>query len=174
MSCQRSVRTVGLVAVAALLAACASSGVPDLMVSGSPRPLPPADGGVHEVSWSTFQDIVAGQSGHVVVVNVWASWCTPCRAEAPEVARLAAAIAPEAVMVGLVAQDSPANAREFIGEFSLRFPNLLDMTGEITERLQMRGFPTTYVFDPDGRLSTLMFGGVTEQRLAAAIRDARA
>lgn len=77
-------------------------------------------------------------------------------------------------MVGLVAQDSPANAREFIEEFSLRFPNLLDVTGEITERLQMRGFPTTYVFDPDGRLSTLMFGGVTEQRLVAAIRDAQA
>ena len=174
MACQWSVRTVGLVAVAALLAACARSGVPDLVVSGNPRPLPPADGGVHEVSWSTFQDIVAGQSGHVVVVNVWASWCTPCRAEAPEVARLAEAIDPEAVMVGLVAQDSPANAREFIDEFSLRFPNLLDVSGEITERLEMRGFPTTYVFDPDGRLSTLMFGGVTEQRLVAAIRDAQA
>jgi thiol-disulfide isomerase/thioredoxin len=129
---------------------------------------------VQEVNWTSFQEILVGQSGHVVVVNVWASWCTPCRAEAPEVARLAEAIAPEAVMVGLVAQDSPANAREFIGEFSLGFPNLLDASGEITDRLQMRGFPTTYVFDSDGRLSTLMFGGVTEQRLAAAIRDAQA
>ncbi len=171
---QRSVAVVSLVVGAMLLAACARSGVPDVVASGTPQPLPPADGEVHEVTWSEFQDVVVGQSGRVLVVNVWASWCTPCRAEAPEIARLAAAIAPDAVLVGLVAQDSASNAREFIDEFSLRFPNLFDVSGEITERLRMRGFPTTFVFDPEGRLSTLMFGGITEQRLVAAIRDARA
>lgn len=158
-------------AVTVLLGGCASTTVPDITLTGSPLDPPPPHR-IEPVDFDEFSGVVAGLSGRVVVVNVWASWCAPCRAEAPTIRRLADAIAPRAQMLGLVAEDSATKAEEFVAEFSWEFPNMIDSTGSISQRLQMRGFPTTYVFDPAGKLSAVLFGGMTEQRLAAAIAEA--
>jgi cytochrome c biogenesis protein CcmG/thiol:disulfide interchange protein DsbE len=145
--------------------------VPDVVVSGTPHALP-APGSIESVGWKGFAALVRGQRGRVVVVNVWASWCTPCRAEAPTVERLSNAIRPDAQMLGVVSQDDRDSAARFVSEFGLTFPNVIDGSGEVTKGLRMQGFPTTYVFDARGRLRSMIFGGISEQRLAAAIQDA--
>jgi cytochrome c biogenesis protein CcmG/thiol:disulfide interchange protein DsbE len=157
--------------IALLVAGCTRPSVPDLRADAALKALP-ARGTLKEVDWGSFEAIISGLRGKIVVVNVWASWCTPCRAEAPTLEMLASSLAPKAQVLGLVAQDDPRSAEAFVAEFGLSFANVIDSTGDITDRLRMQGFPTTYVFDATGRLRSMIFGGISERRLVAAVQDA--
>jgi cytochrome c biogenesis protein CcmG/thiol:disulfide interchange protein DsbE len=157
--------------IALLVAGCTRPSVPDLRADAALKALP-ARGTLKEVDWGSFEAIISGLRGKIVVVNVWASWCTPCRAEAPTLEMLASSLAPKAQVLGLVAQDDPRSAEAFVAEFGLSFANVIDSTGDITDRLRMQGFPTTYVFDATGRLRPMIFGGISERRLVAAVQDA--
>lgn len=107
--------------------------------------------------------------GKPVVINFWASWCVPCREEAPELARFDREMGARARVVGVDFQDAKADALAFIREFRWRFPNVRDPQGKLAGRYGLAGLPTTYVIDPQGRIARSMSGGQTFEKLVRAV-----
>jgi cytochrome c biogenesis protein CcmG, thiol:disulfide interchange protein DsbE len=146
-------------------------GLPQFTPSGDPRPLP-AEGELRAVSLKDFEGILVGQRGKPVVVNVWASWCAPCRTEMPLLQRAARTYAGRAVVLGVASKDDPDAAKAFLTKLGLTYPSVFDTTGEIRVRLGLTAYPTTYVFSAEGVLTARVSGGISEQRLGALIDDA--
>jgi cytochrome c biogenesis protein CcmG/thiol:disulfide interchange protein DsbE len=89
--------------------------------------------------------------GRPIVLNFWASWCLPCREEAPMLAKLAADHSARGlVVVGVVYQDSAANATDFIRRYGLSFPALLDPSGRTALDYGVLGLPVTIFIDAGG------------------------
>lgn len=112
--------------------------------------------------------------GEVVVLNVWASWCAPCRAEAPVLAAVAEDVAPEGVLfVGLDTRDSDAAARAFIDRFQITYPNVIDRDGRLqllfSDSLPPQAIPSTVVIDREGRVAGRLLGRASESTLRALI-----
>ncbi len=112
--------------------------------------------------------------GKVVVLNFWASWCVPCKSEAP---RLEAAWrrfrAQGVVVVGVDAQDFSGDARRFIRRYELTYPNVHDGPGKVLPRYGVTGFPETYFVDRHGRLvGERVQGEISAEKLASGIRRA--
>ena len=145
--------------------------LPDFEASGDAVELP-EDGVFSEVSLSEFEGILVGQRGRPVVVNIWASWCAPCRTEMPLLQEASDAFADEAIILGVASNDDPRDAQRFLNDFGLTYPNVFDTSGEIRRALGLTSFPTTYVFGADGMLRARVNGGISEQRLASLIEDA--
>jgi cytochrome c biogenesis protein CcmG, thiol:disulfide interchange protein DsbE len=112
--------------------------------------------------------------GHVTVVNFWASWCPPCRSEAPVLARVAEQTAPDGVrFLGVLHRDQVAPAREFAEQFGLDFPTVVD-DGSLAGPLGVRAIPTTFVVGVDGTVLSRHFGPIREARLRVLVEDALA
>jgi len=132
----------------------------------------PAVGTLQGVSAQGFQDMIVGARGRPVVVNIWASWCGPCRTEAPLLERAHARYGDDVAFLGVNSQDSGDAARAFLRRYGITYPNVDDADGGVGELLSMRGLPTTYVFDRRGQITAVVLGGISEQTLAARLRDA--
>lgn len=139
--------------------------------SGSARQLPNR-GEFPAATEPEFEGILVGQRGTPVVVNIWASWCAPCRTEMPLLQRAADTYGDEVVILGVASNDDPKAARAFLDDFGLTYPNVFDVSGRIRVALGLTAYPTTYVFGADGSLQTTVTGGISEQRLAAVIEGA--
>jgi len=117
---------------------------------------------------------LASLRGKVVVLNFWASWCVPCKSEAP---RLEAAWrryrGQGVVVVGVDAQDFTGDARRFIRRYKLTYPNVHDGPGNVGSKYGVTGFPETYFVDRRGRLvGDRVVGEVSAAKLTAGIRRA--
>lgn len=115
---------------------------------------------------------LAGLRGHVVVLNVWGSWCGPCRAEADGLERLSRQTRADGVrFLGINTRDrDPAAARSFVRAHALSFPSLPDPTGQLLLRfppalLNPQAVPATLVIDRRGRIAAGIGGAVTEEQL---------
>ena len=98
--------------------------------------------------------------GRWVFVHFWASWCGPCRREMPAVERMAAALARERLELVLVnTAEREDEVWAFLGVVAPSLPSALDLDGQVTERWQPRGLPSTFLVDPQGRLRYLALGG---------------
>lgn len=159
-----------LVVVVALLVACTTPARPNVVIDAEPRGLPRRQ--LAPVDSETFEQTLAGLRGRPVVVNVWASWCGPCRVEAPLLNRASDAYGDKVVFLGVASRDDADDAASFLRRYDIGYPNVLDVDGSVRRFLGLRGFPTTYFFDRDGTLIAADVGGVTEQTLAARIEDA--
>ena len=100
--------------------------------------------------------------GKPVVVNLWASWCPPCRAEMPAIEK----VYRDYKDLGLVVlgvnttnQDSEADAATFVREYGLTFPIPLDRDGSVSMRYSLRGLPTTFFIDRMGIIRSVIVGG---------------
>lgn len=142
----------------------------DYRPEGSPVQLP-APAVLLRAELADFEGMMVASRGRPVVVNVWASWCGPCRVESPLLARAARAYGDRVVFLGVDSRDDEAAGRRFIDRYDLAYPHLFDGTGGIRSRLQLRGFPTTYIFGRDGLLRYRVVGGINEQELAARLDD---
>lgn len=108
--------------------------------------------------------------GEVVVLNVWASWCAPCRAEAPVLAKVATDLAGRGVQfVGLDTRDSDTSARSFVDAFGVGYPNVIDADGRLqllfADSLPPQAIPSTVVIDSQGRVAARALGKVSESTL---------
>ncbi|MGX2994842.1 TlpA family protein disulfide reductase [Streptomyces sp. JNUCC 64] len=114
--------------------------------------------------------------GKVVVLNVWASWCAPCRAEAPDLAEVAKDTRAEGVaFVGLNTRDhGKGPARRFEEDFEVGYPSLHDPIGKLLLSfpkgyLHPQGIPSTLVLDRKGRIAASRIGEVDERYLRRMI-----
>ncbi len=117
---------------------------------------------------------LADHLGQVVVLNVWASWCAPCRAEAPALAALATEYEGAGVQfVGLDTRDSDVPARDFVARFGIPYPNVIDRDGRLQllfgDSLPPQAIPSTIVIDPAGRVAGRALGKVSESSLRGLI-----
>lgn len=155
-----------------MLGACGGSGgALGFVASGAPLPLPPP-GSLVPVSGAEFEGILVGLRGTPVVVNVWASWCGPCRVEAPLLQKASQRYGEGVVFLGVDARDSEGDARAFLRRYAITYPNVVDAGEEITGRLGLRGYPTTYIFDRSGKVRASVVGGISEQVLGARVDEA--
>jgi thiol-disulfide isomerase/thioredoxin len=113
--------------------------------------------------------------GGIVVVNVWASWCAPCRAEAPTLAALANKYK-GVVFVGVLTRDSEVAARAFQNRFKLPYPTLVDDSVLLGFRstLSANAIPSTILMDPKGRVAARISGEITVASLSDLIEKLHA
>jgi cytochrome c biogenesis protein CcmG, thiol:disulfide interchange protein DsbE len=117
--------------------------------------------------------------GKAVVLNVWASWCDPCKEEAPYLEQVWRSNRDRGlVVVGLDARDFRADAQRFAERFGLTFPLVYDGPGDELDGYGITGFPETFVIDREGRVVQAFAGAVNGDdervRLRAAIDEALA
>jgi cytochrome c biogenesis protein CcmG/thiol:disulfide interchange protein DsbE len=106
---------------------------------------------------------VADYEGRWVLINVWASWCDPCRDEAPALERFYRAHGGrDFEILGIDTQDDEASAQQFIDEFKLTYPHLHDGSGDYADELETTGVPENFLIDPDGKVAAALHGQVTE------------
>ena len=115
--------------------------------------------------------------GKAVVLNVWASWCIPCKDEAPFLEQVwQQKRKRDVVVVGLDAKDFRADARRFMKRFGLTFPIVYDGPGDSLGGYGVTGFPETFVIDREGKVVQAFAGAINAKedrvRLRAAIEQA--
>lgn len=117
--------------------------------------------------------------GKAVIVNLWASWCGPCRAEMPAIQKVYAANRErglEVLAVNSTFQDSQADAQEFAQNLGLTFPILLDRDGAVSKRYLLRALPSTFFIDRRGVIRSVVFGGpmteaVVQSKIEALLQE---
>ncbi len=110
------------------------------------------------------------KQGGLAVVNVWASWCSPCRAEAPALVELSKKY-PEVSFIGILTRDNPASAKAFVRRFAIPYPTLIDDSVLIGFRnsLSANAIPVTVVIDKSGRVAARISGEITFASLSDLI-----
>ena len=112
--------------------------------------------------------------GQSVLVNVWATWCLPCRTEMPAMQRLYEDYSPQGFRVLAInntVQDSISDVKDFVTENQLTFPILLDPDGEATRLYQVRALPTSFFIDADGIIQEVVIGGPMAEALLRSRAD---
>jgi peroxiredoxin len=113
-------------------------------------------------SLSGDQISLSDMRGKAIVLNLWASWCPPCREEMPALQRVYQENHErglEVLAVNMTAQDNIAAVEDFVQEFNLTFPILLDTGGEVGNAYLMRALPTTFFIDQKGVVQRVIVGG---------------
>ncbi|MEA3511607.1 MAG: TlpA disulfide reductase family protein [Actinomycetota bacterium] len=155
-------RFVFIALVVGLLGVGCSSSEP---VEGIDPPVPISGEEIHAL---------LSDSTEPIVINVWASWCTPCRSEAPLIGKAAEQFEDEVRFIGLDVRDTPNDAAAFIAEFFPTAPieHYADPSGAIpTDLGGSRGVPLTFFFHPGGELSYLHYGVIDERTLVLQIDE---
>lgn len=109
--------------------------------------------------------------GRVAVVDFWASWCGPCRAQQPALDQLARDYAGRGVVfVGVDMRDDPAEGRAYLARFSVPYASLSDSSGSLANQWNVPAPPTTVVVDPSGVVRARVLGGI-DRTGAGALLD---
>jgi peroxiredoxin len=140
---------------------------PEQRVAAPDFTLPTLDGGSFTLS---------KQLGKVVVMNVWASWCAPCRAEAPELQQVWSQTKDSGVQfVGLDTRDSATAAQAFVNRFGITYPQAIDTDGQVQllfrDTLPAQAIPSTVIVDAKGRVAARILGATTTSALRNVVDD---
>lgn len=161
MSVRSSIAVLAVLAVVGLLVfglvSKGSSGVEP----GDPAPtapLPRLEGG--------GTGSLADYRGRWVLVNFWASWCLPCREEAPALERFQRRHGgPRFTVLGIDSRDLTGDGRDFVREYGLTYPQLRDGDGSAADDYGTTGVPENFLIDPRGKVRLLVRGPVGEEYL---------
>jgi thiol-disulfide isomerase/thioredoxin len=173
---RRFVRVAAVAVVAVMLATC-NDARPD--AAGSPvparnattAPLLPTDAlALPTLSVARFRTLLAQLRGTPVVVNIWASWCGPCEAEAPLFEAALDRYGDRVQFVGVDILDSIDGARAFIREHRIGYPSVFDPQGSIRNDLGHFGQPVTLFYAADGALVRSIDGQIGPDTLDEGIR----
>lgn len=158
--------------LAVTLAACGQggSGDPPANRSDTGSLLPDERLELPEFDLPQFEALLAELEGIPVVVNIWGSWCPPCRAEAPGLAEVAREFEGQVQFLGVDILDTRPAARQFILEFDWPYPSVFDPEGEIRDGLGYVGQPVTVLYDASGETAFEWVGAVTDDLLRTEIR----
>lgn len=102
--------------------------------------------------------------GSPVMLNFWATWCPPCRAEMPEIVRAAEADE-DLVVIAVNVQEAVKQVRSFAEEYEMQMPVARDINGKLRDLYQVRGMPTSIFIDRDGNISSTWAGGLNAEQL---------
>lgn len=111
---------------------------------------------------------LADLRGQGVIINLWASWCGPCRAEMPAMQNVYEDFKDQGftiLAVNATNQDNLAAARAFVEELGLSYPILLDVNGETSDLYNLRALPSTFFIDREGRIQEVIIGGPMAEAL---------
>lgn len=155
-----------------------------LSLASCEAPAPPAEL-PHDVRLTGFDGAVTTLErwrGKWLVINVWASWCEPCRREMDALQRLSERVDPaQAAVIGLNVDDDPQLAREYLRRAGVRFANFADGPPPVARPVfGVNALPETIVLGPDGRVRARIVGArdwtdaALIDRLGLPVRDARA
>jgi cytochrome c biogenesis protein CcmG, thiol:disulfide interchange protein DsbE len=175
---------VTLIVLALAMAGCGSSGGGDYggpppnyakALAGSPPPLAVLHAQANRLlpgGVDAYQERIAQLRGYPIVVNVWASWCGPCRFEFPQLQRAAARYGREVAFLGVDNQDSDDAARTFLSEEPVPYPSYTDPNEDIAVSIGADlGLPDTAFYDRNGELVYLKQGPYSDgAELRADIR----
>jgi peroxiredoxin len=119
---------------------------------------------------------LADLEGKVVVVNVWGSWCAPCREEAPDLAKVSRETYDQGVrFVGIDVRDNRAAARAFADDYDIPYPSWYDQPGQLVlafdQIIPVGAVPSTVVIDPQGRIAARVIGKTDYPTLQGLVDD---
>jgi thiol-disulfide isomerase/thioredoxin len=143
-----------------------SDGTITLLAPANRTPAPPLTGRTLDGdSWA-----LTDSAGYVVVLNVWASWCAPCRAEAPTLRKVSEDMLDDGVrFFGLNTRDSTIAAKAFEKTYGITYPSIDDQDGQLLLRfagtLNPSAIPSTVVIDQQGRIAGAVLGRISESTL---------
>ena len=106
--------------------------------------------------------------GQAVLVNLWATWCPPCRAEMPAIQKLYDEYKDQGLVVlavNMTYQDDPAAVLPFVQDHELSFPILLEETGNVASKYELRSLPSSFFIDRDGFIQEVVIGGPMSEAL---------
>jgi cytochrome c biogenesis protein CcmG, thiol:disulfide interchange protein DsbE len=152
-------------AISLVLSGCSTAAVNQSRQPVEPFDVPLFGGGV-----ARSQDL----HGKVVVVNFFASWCAPCRDEAPDLRRAWQEYSGRDVaFLGVDMQaDDPTLARAFVEDLNVGYPSSQDRDGTMAESFRVVGLPSTYILGKDGHIAHRFIGPVKHDRLVSLIDTA--
>lgn len=133
---------------------------------GATRALPAVEGG--------GQHRLADYRGRVVVLNFWASWCTPCTAEAPLLQRTQRMMGARGTVLGATYNDVPGDSISFEHSNHLTYPSGRDVGLKLAQDYNTHALPETFVIDRAGRVVAISRGQVSERFLRSAVQEALA
>jgi thiol-disulfide isomerase/thioredoxin len=121
---------------------------------------------------------LAGLKGKVVVVNFWASWCAPCRGEAPSLEQVYRENKGKGVeFAGVDIKDDTEPAKAFVRKFKIGYPSIVDQSGQVTlafRDVPPNAVPSTLVLDREGRIAARVIGATTYTKLSALLKQVTA
>jgi cytochrome c biogenesis protein CcmG/thiol:disulfide interchange protein DsbE len=133
----------------------------------------PTDGKAPDFEFTTFDGETMRLSdlrGKVVVLNFWASWCIPCKDEAPELrAAWQRYDENEVVFLGIAYADNGPRSMAFMENYGLNYLNAPDLGTRISELYNIQGVPETFIIDKDGSVAEFIYAGVTREQLYQVI-----
>lgn len=109
--------------------------------------------------------------GKPILLNFWATWCGPCRAEFPELQAAAVEQKEKVAIIGInmTTNDTPSQVPAFVAEFGVTFPIALDETGEVSRTYQVTGLPTSIFIDRDGMVREVRLGAINKAYIEAML-----
>ena len=137
------------------------------------RPAADFSGQLYEPFQGESEFRLSAYRGQVVVVNFWASWCPPCREEAPLLEQTWRKYKEQGVLfIGINIWDTEQGARAYMEEFDITFPNLVDERGRIAVEYGVTGIPETFFITPTGMISRKVIGAINRTTLEQNIQEA--